>query len=158
MPFNDDQVVWFRSGGGISRRLFARISIRPRPGVMRIQSRRTRRAQAGNEREMRRLAKAKRGGENRLIGTRRSPRHRLTVAVELTFLGDALERFTRALDTVLIIIAVGRQQFDDLVTAARPCTAHRTGREVDGLSDRELVCFQRHSPVQHSVARGPKDT
>src|SRR5438128_8264817 len=40
---------------------------------------------------------------------------RSAVAVELAFLGHALERLAGTLDAVLVIIAVGRQQLDDLV-------------------------------------------
>ena len=44
---------------------------------------------------------------------------------ELTFLGDAFERLAGILDPVLIIVAVGRQQPDDLVAAARAGPADR---------------------------------
>src|SRR6516162_1139789 len=36
------------------------------------------------------------------------------VAVQLAFLGHALERLVGTLDTVLVILAIGRQQFHDL--------------------------------------------
>ena len=44
---------------------------------------------------------------------------------ELAFLGDALERLAGILDPVLIIVAVGRQQPDDLIAAARARPADR---------------------------------
>ena len=39
--------------------------------------------------------------------------------VELAFLGYALECLARALDTVLVIVAVGRKQLDDPIGAVR---------------------------------------
>src|SRR5262245_22471683 len=72
-----------------------------------------------------------------------------TLAIELALLGDALERFAGALDAVLVVVTVGGQQFDDLVAAADTSAAHRARIEEDRLADRELVSFQRYSPVRN---------
>jgi len=45
---------------------------------------------------------------------------------ELTFLGNALERLSRALDAVLIVGAVGREQPDDLIGAIGRHLTNRT--------------------------------
>ena len=60
-------------------------------------------------------------------------------AFELALLGDALMRLGRALDAVLLLITVDRQQPHDLVHTARtPATSH-AGREMNALADTELV-------------------
>ena len=43
---------------------------------------------------------------------------RLAFAIELAFLGHALKRLARILDPVLIVVAIGRQKFDDLIGSA----------------------------------------
>src|SRR5262245_35988621 len=76
---------------------------------------------------------------------------RSAVALELTFLGDPLECLAGALDAILIIIPVRRQQLDDLIAAAGTGPTHRARGEIDGLSDRELVGFQLYSPARKLV-------
>src|SRR5262245_25823240 len=70
-----------------------------------------------------------------------------STAVELALLGDAFERLPGTLDAVLIVLAVRRQQLDDLVTAVGGNASHGAGGEVDGLPDREFVRLQSYSPV-----------
>ena len=65
----------------------------------------------------------------------------LALPIELAFLGDALERLARALDTVLMLIALGRQKFYDLERATRSETAERAGRIANILTDGVLVNF-----------------
>ena len=48
------------------------------------------------------------------------------IAIELAFLGDPLERLTRALDPILELFAIRRQQFDNAEAAARPKTTEWT--------------------------------
>jgi hypothetical protein len=62
------------------------------------------------------------------------------VAVELAFLGDAFVRLAGALDAVLAVVALGREELCDLVDAA--ASAVRPRRVKDGLADLELVIAQ----------------
>jgi hypothetical protein len=55
-------------------------------------------------------------------------------AVELTLFGDAFKRLARVLDAVLIIVAIGRQQFDHFVASAGGGPPNGARGEVDGLS------------------------
>jgi hypothetical protein len=64
---------------------------------------------------------------------------RSAVAVELAFFGHTLEGFARTFDPVLVFVAFGWQQLDDLVAAAGARTAHCTGGKIDRLTDMELV-------------------
>ena len=66
---------------------------------------------------------------------------------ELAFLGDAFEGFGRALDPVLTVVAIGRQQLDHLIGAGRGRTRDVAGGEIDGLSDDKFV-LQR--PLHHA--------
>src|SRR6266850_632764 len=63
-------------------------------------------------------------------------------AVELAFLDDSLMRLVGALDAVLAVVALGRQELRDLVDAADPAAAIGPGRIVDGLADLEFVFAQ----------------
>src|SRR5712691_12986681 len=78
---------------------------------------------------------------------------RSAVAVELAFLGHALERLACTLDAVLVIIAVGRQQLDDRIGFVGAGAPHRSRGKIDGLSDRELVSLQRYSPARNQSPR-----
>jgi hypothetical protein len=69
-----------------------------------------------------------------------------TIAVELTFLGHAFERFFGALDAVLVVIAIRGKQFDHPIAAVAGHMPDRPGREVDGMTDLELMLFQHTSP------------
>ena len=70
---------------------------------------------------------------------------------ELAFLGDSLERFRRAFDPVLAIIAVARQLADNLIGATRRRTRNIARSEVHGRSNREFV-LQR--PLHHTTYSG----
>jgi len=61
---------------------------------------------------------------------------------ELAFLGNALECLAGVLDPVLIILPVGRQQPDHLVTSTRAGPCDRARRVEYGLADLELVRLQ----------------
>ena len=74
-------------------------------------------------------------------------------AVELAFLGHAFERLARALDAVLIIIAVGRKQFHYTIGAVRSHMADGPRRKIDNLADLVLVLCQRCSPELNLVLR-----
>src|SRR5262249_24742912 len=77
---------------------------------------------------------------------------RSAVTIELAFLGHTLERLARALDAVLIVIAIGREQFDDAVGAIGRHLADGAGREVERLPDLELVLLRRYSlGLQHTI-------
>src|SRR5258705_10886357 len=67
--------------------------------------------------------------------------------IELAFLGHPLERFGRALDPVLTVVAIGRQQPDHLIGAAGSRTRDIAGSKIDGLTHAKLV-LQR--PLHHS--------
>src|SRR5690349_19531824 len=56
--------------------------------------------------------------------------HCQSSAVELAFLGDALEGLTGTLDPVLIVVTLRRQQFDHNVTAGR-CGAPKCRRRIE---------------------------
>src|SRR5215813_2830452 len=58
---------------------------------------------------------------------------------ELTFLGDALERFRRAFDPILAIVAFSRQLPDHLIRTAGGRTRDVARRKVHGRSNREFV-------------------
>src|SRR5438270_12706018 len=66
---------------------------------------------------------------------------------ELAFLGHPFESFGRALDPVLAVIAVGRQQTDHLVGAAGGRTGNIAGSKIHSLSNAEFV-LQR--PLHHA--------
>jgi hypothetical protein len=67
----------------------------------------------------------------------------LPVAVELAFLRDPLEGFTRTLDAVLVLIAFQWQQLYDLETTARTETPKWPRRVSYGLTDRVFVSLQQ---------------
>src|SRR5215472_16346423 len=62
--------------------------------------------------------------------------------VELAFFGDSFESLTGTLDSVLIIIALRRQQLDNDVAACRCGPAKCRGRIINRLTD--LVLVQSH--------------
>jgi len=64
---------------------------------------------------------------------------RLMIVFELAFFCHALKCFAGIFDPILIIVAIGRQQLDHLVGAARAGTANRTGRVQNRLADPEFV-------------------
>jgi len=85
-------------------------------------------------------------------------RDALAIAIQLAFLGDALERLARALDPILLLIAFRRQQLDDLERTAGPETAERSGRVPDILADGILVSFQQRTPpVTNTLTIAPHD-
>jgi hypothetical protein len=63
----------------------------------------------------------------------------LALPIELALLGDALESLACALDTILVLVALGRQELYDLERAAGSETAERAGRIANILTDRVLV-------------------
>ena len=77
-------------------------------------------------------------------------------AVELAFLGDALERLPGALDAILMFVAFRRQQLDDLERAARAEPAKRAGCVADVLTNRIFVNFQQRSLPSHAESTPPK--
>jgi hypothetical protein len=74
-------------------------------------------------------------------------------AVKLTFLDDAFVRLAGALDAILAIVALGREQLHDLEDAAHATATIGTGREMDRLTDLELVFAQRVLPDGKKVRR-----
>jgi hypothetical protein len=60
-------------------------------------------------------------------------------AVELAFLGDPLKGFVCALDAVLMLVAVGRKKFHDLIGAVGSHVTERLRREIDRLTEPKLV-------------------
>src|SRR5258708_7836914 len=59
----------------------------------------------------------------------------LSADVELTFLGHPFEGFSRALDPVLAVVAVGRKQANHLIGAAGGRTRDIAGRKINRLSN-----------------------
>ena len=70
-------------------------------------------------------------------------------AFELTLLGDPLVRLGHALDAVLLLIAVGREQAHHLIHAVGATAPEHPRREVNTVPDTESVWTQdyilRHS-------------
>ena len=64
---------------------------------------------------------------------------RSMIVFELAFFCHALKCFAGIFDPILIIIAIGRQQLDHLVGAARARTAYRTRCVQDRLADPEFM-------------------
>src|SRR5690242_20214942 len=58
---------------------------------------------------------------------------------ELAFLGDPFESFGRAFDAILAVVAIGRQQPDDLIGAAGGRTGNIAGSKIDSLSNGVLM-------------------
>ena len=67
--------------------------------------------------------------------------------VELTFLGHPFEGLGRVFDTILAVVAVGREQPDHLIGAAGGRTRDIAGSKIDSLSNGEFV-LQR--PLHHA--------
>jgi hypothetical protein len=87
-------------------------------------------------------------------GEAQKPPHRRCIRSgnrELTFLGNALERFSGALNPVLAVVSVGRKQADHFVGSARGRTRDIAGSKIDGLSNPVLMC-QRPSPLRKFVS------
>jgi hypothetical protein len=74
------------------------------------------------------------------------PAQYLSIAVELAFFRDALERLAGALDTILVLVAFERQQFYDFEQAARTKAAERASGVTHILADRILVGLQQRTP------------
>src|SRR5579863_10317017 len=95
-----------------------------------------------------------------IVPTRRNRRSnefsqpRSVLDFELTFLGDALERLAGILDAILIIIAVGRQQPDDLIASARTGATDRAGRVEHGLTDAIFMRPQCRRRSRHHFGDG----
>jgi hypothetical protein len=66
-----------------------------------------------------------------------------TRVVELTFLRDPFKSLFGALDTVLMLAAIGRQQFHDLIGPIRSHVTEGFCCEMDRLTKSKLVCVQR---------------
>src|SRR5262245_46302842 len=64
---------------------------------------------------------------------------------ELAFLGDPLESFGRAFDTILAVVAIGRQQPYHLIGAGSSRTGNIAGSKKDSLSNGVLM-LQRPLP------------
>src|SRR5665213_2217502 len=64
-------------------------------------------------------------------------------AVELTFLGHALEGFAGTLDPVLVVVAFRRQQLHDGIAADGGGAAEGRRSEINRLSDVVLVRLER---------------
>ena len=88
----------------------------------------------------------------------REPRDHSEVAIELTFFGDPFECLDRALDPILKVVTVRRQQPNDLVAAACRRAADIAHGKINRLPDVVFMSLQRHSPVpeQASLARSEK--
>jgi hypothetical protein len=67
--------------------------------------------------------------------------------VKLAFLGHPFESLSRALDSILAVIAVGRKQADDFVSTTRGWTCDIARSEIDGLSNGKLVL---QHPLHHA--------
>ena len=70
-------------------------------------------------------------------------RARLARAIELAFLGYAFKGFFGALDAILVVLAVGGKQFHDAIGTVRRHMADWPRGEVNGVTDLELMLFQR---------------
>src|SRR5215470_6539030 len=80
-----------------------------------------------------------------LCRVRQSHLAELVFDLELALFGNSLKGLARILDAILIIVAIGWQQPDDLVTAARARTTDRAGGVKDSLTDLEFVRTQRRA-------------
>src|SRR4030081_3102959 len=86
------------------------------------------------------------GGRNGIRCTPPST-HPFSGNVELTFLGHPFESLGRAFDPILAVVAVGREQPDHHIGAARGRTRNIGGSKIDSLSNGEFV-LQR--PLHHA--------
>src|SRR5947199_10846555 len=66
---------------------------------------------------------------------------------ELAFLGDPFESSGRAFDTILTVVAIGREQPDHLIGAAGGRAGNVAGSKIDSLSNGVLM-LQR--PLHHA--------
>jgi hypothetical protein len=81
----------------------------------------------------------------------------LSGPIELAFSCDPLKRLGGALDTVLMLVAVGRQKFHDLIGAVRGHVAQGLRREIDRLTNPIFVCVQHSSALQHDIPRQTRE-
>jgi len=79
--------------------------------------------------------------------------HKSSNAAQLTFLDDPLMRFFRALYSILIIVAFGRQKLRHLVDAAPATPAKRSRGEIYRLADLEFMVLHRALRTVHFIAR-----
>lgn len=75
-------------------------------------------------------------------------------SLQLAFPGYALERFSRALDAVLTIVAIRRQLADHLVGSARRRAGNVAGGEIDGFSN---LIFVSQRPLLTRVRKSQSD-
>src|SRR3954468_2724024 len=82
-------------------------------------------------------------------GARERTEPRSGRAFELALLGDPLMRLGHALDAVLLLIAIGREQTHHFVNAVGATAPEHPRREVNTVPDTESVwtqdCILRHS-------------
>jgi len=81
----------------------------------------------------------------------RAAMRRISGNGELAFLGYPFEGLGRALDPVLAVIAVGREQPNHLIGAAGGRTRDIAGSKINGLSNGEFV-LQRLLPSRKKPA------
>src|SRR5262252_3131628 len=77
----------------------------------------------------------------------------LVFDLELALFCYPLEGLARIFDAVLIVVAIGWQQPDNLVAAARARAADRTGGVKNGLADMEFVRPQRRAKRRNLCQR-----
>ena len=70
----------------------------------------------------------------------------LAASSQLTFPDDTLMAVERTLDAILVIVCLGRQQSEDLTTAAKRCRRPGVGQKPDGLPDGEFMSFHARHP------------
>jgi hypothetical protein len=78
--------------------------------------------------------------------------------VELTFLGHPFESLGRALDSILAVIAIGREQTEHLIGAAGGRTGNITGSKIDGLSNGEFSTPSPSRKTPRALSRLPRLT
>ena len=61
-------------------------------------------------------------------------------AVELAFLGDPLKGLVGAFDAVLMLVAIGRKKFHDLISPVCSHMTERLRREINRLTEPKLMC------------------
>src|SRR6185312_3662810 len=78
-------------------------------------------------------------GCGRSLAERRYAVKRSSRALELALLRDALVRLARALDAILLLVALGRQHADNLVDAGGVTAAEQACDDVNIVADAKLV-------------------
>lgn len=76
---------------------------------------------------------------------------------ELAFAGNALKRFSRALDPILAIVAFSRQLTHDFISAAGSRARNVARREVDRLTNTVFVCHNTLSCLTPKAGK-PSET